>query len=181
MARVGRFWKIESGTNICNTLRLLYYVLDTSLQDVKTKLAQGIYKRGNTFWYRIQENGKRRAISLTTDDASIAITRAALAKANAPVFKASPVLCLHGIGYRDAITVKLAAVEVGIFAGGEHAGGYAACSYVSDFAVTPCLNLWRALYRAVYHCKEGFALREQVLCCFLLHVPKGLTLQSVTD
>jgi integrase len=49
------------------------------------KLAQGIYKRGNTFWYRIQENGKRRAISLATDDVSIAITRAALAKANAPV------------------------------------------------------------------------------------------------
>jgi hypothetical protein len=34
----------------------------------KTKLAQGIYKCGNTFWYRIQENGKRRAISLATDD-----------------------------------------------------------------------------------------------------------------
>ena len=51
----------------------------------KTKLAQGIYKRGNTFWYRIQENGKRRAISLGTDDVSTAITRASLAKAHAPI------------------------------------------------------------------------------------------------
>jgi hypothetical protein len=49
------------------------------------KIAQGVYKRGSTYWFRIQENGKRRAISLATDDETVAITRASLAKAHAPV------------------------------------------------------------------------------------------------
>ena len=50
-----------------------------------SKLHKGIYLRGKTYWFAVQEAGKRMFISLQTDDASVAITRANLAKVNAPI------------------------------------------------------------------------------------------------
>lgn len=45
-----------------------------------SQIAKGIYLRGKTYWYAIQNDGKRRFISLKTDVPAEAVTRAALVK-----------------------------------------------------------------------------------------------------
>jgi integrase len=52
------------------------------------KEAKGIYKRGRIFWYKWQENGERRYVSLETDDPIEALTRARQVKGS-PIFQAS--------------------------------------------------------------------------------------------
>ena len=45
-----------------------------------SKLAKGILKRGNVFWYRFQKDGKRHQISLQTDIEKVAFERVSLIK-----------------------------------------------------------------------------------------------------
>ena len=55
------------------------------------KEAKGIYRRGRIFWYKWQENGERRYVSLETDDPIQALQRAREVK-GAPLFQTS-----HGL------------------------------------------------------------------------------------
>jgi cell division protein FtsN len=73
------------------------------------KIAQGIYKRGKTYWYRFQQNGKRLAVSLKTEDEQQAIARAALVKTNAPVPEPVPKALRTGDTFPDQVDRYLAA------------------------------------------------------------------------